>query len=62
MKTYIVTFKCALSNEIKAVEFENCAIEMTESDAKAAARAKYGKAIILVAVECIEQGIKYFNA
>lgn len=61
MYTIIVTFKCATENKIKAVEFENCMSVMTESEAKAAARAKYGKAIIFVGIEVIEQNITYFQ-
>jgi hypothetical protein len=59
MKTYIITFRCALSNEIKAVEIENCT---TEINAKQSAFKKYGKALIVLGVEKIEQSIEYFQS
>jgi len=62
MKTIIVTFKCALSNQLKAVEFENCTTEMSNSEAKIAASKKYGGPIIFVSTEVIEQSISYFQA
>ena len=58
MKTVIVTFICPLSNEVKAVEFENVTAEF---DIKAAVKSKYGPAIILD-VETFNQSFQYFQA